>query len=237
MTLAPKSSLFRGFLPVFTRLIFSAGCIALAVWGKRFCREVMDPMVAPGPYHDLTGVAAELSWGLFFGPFALLGLYVLVRACVVFYRALAARRRPEAIEILPPLSDNAVEAGEGAAGRFRSAPMNEPLDDATRRGLDRLAALAVRVSGILVGTIFVGLGVMGFLWTWTQAHSTLLNVRPNSLISLVFPAVSGMSVLVGAYILRETFARPETAWLTPLRVFGAIVSKKLLEEEEKNKKA
>lgn len=192
-------------------------------------------MVAPGPYHDLTRVAAELSWALFFGPFALLGLYALVRACLVFYRAPAARGTPEAIEILPAWPGAATEAGEGgAARRFRtSSPINEPLDDVTRRRLDRLAGLAVKVSGILVGTIFVGLGLAGLLWAWTQERQAL--PRGNSLIAVLFPTVSGVSVLMGAYILRETFARPETAWLTPLRIFTAIVSKKLIEEEKEQK--
>lgn len=235
MTFSPKPPLVLRILPILMRLVFGSACIALAVWGKRFCREAIDSAAPPGAYPDFNRLAAELSWALFFGPFALLGLYALVRACVTSYRVLLERRRADGIEILPPLSGAAIETGDAAAATSRTdSPLKEPLDDSTRRRLDQFVARAVRVSGIVVGMLFVGLGLAGFLWAWTQEHRPF----PNSgLVSVAFALrfliVCGVFVLLGAYILRETFARPKTGWLAPLGVFTAIASRKLAEEEQR----
>jgi hypothetical protein len=230
MTVSQKSSPIRGFGPVLTRLVVASACIAFAAWGKQFCSDAISPLVPPGPYEGFSHMAVVLSWLLFFGPFAVSGLYALVRAGVAFYRVLAARRTPEAIQILPPFSGTALQTGQSTVGRFRThSPVNEPLDDATRRRLDEFAGRAAWVSGVAAGTLFIGLGLAGFLLGWRYGHVIGFGLVLRFLIAC------GASVLAGAFILRETLAQPKTAWLAPLRAFTAIVARKLTEEEHRRR--
>jgi len=210
-------------IPVVTRLVFASACFGFAFWGKGFCRDFVVSVAAPDAYPGLNDVAVVLSWGLFFGPFALLGSYALLRACIRVYQGMVARRAPDAVEILPPLP------GTAAAGGFRThSPGREPLDDATRRRLDHLSARAARVSGIVLGVFFVVLGLTGFLLAWTQSYRPNGGFIPFGL-ALRFLVACGVSVLAGAFILRETFAESKTGWLVPLRVFTAIVGRRLSE--------
>jgi hypothetical protein len=86
------------------------------------------------------------------------------------------------------------------------------------------------VSGIALGLLFVGLGLAGFLLAWMQGHRQPSNGGLGGFgLALRFLVACGVSVLAGAFILRETFAESKTGWLGPLRVFTAIVSRKLSE--------
>lgn len=236
MTLSRKSWPPGSILAIFIRLILALACIALAFWGTRFCRDVVASTAAPGADPDLNRLAAVVSWIVIFGPFALLGLYALVRACTTCYRTLAARRLHEAVRILPPLPGNAMPAGGASTARFRTHHFNEPLDDDSRRRLDRLAARAAKAIGITIGMFFVGLGLAGFFLAWMQGHQPPARGEVTSFgFALRFLVVCGVSVLVGAVILRETFAQPKTGWLAPLRVLTVIASRKLNEEERERR--
>lgn len=235
MAFSLKSSSARGFvppvlIPVFLELVVASACIALAVWGKQFCRGFVDSVAASDAYAGLNHLAAGLNWALFFGPFVLLGAYALVRAGIRIFRVLKAfvTRHTEVVQILPPLPDAAMQAG-----RFHPySPANAPLDDSTRRRLDLLAARAVKVIGIAAGLIFVGLGMAGFLAAWLQGRRPAANGEVIGFAFVLrFLVACGISVLAGSFILRETFARPKEGWLAPLRVFTAIAGRKLAEEE------
>ena len=224
------------------RLLPSLACLVVAVWGISVCRALVHSAVA-GPYAGANRLVGVASWVVLFGPFAALGGYGLVHAWGRFRRAQAEQRAAEPVQILPPAHPASAQAATFAAVTNRpDRGIKEPLDDSTRRHLDQLAARAARIIGIVVGMFFLLSGSTGFFLGWLQTHhpsdafTSLHGGIVEFRVTVYFLVGCGLSVLAGCFILRETFARPRTTWLVPLRGFTAIVGRKLSAEEQLRRK-
>jgi len=232
--LLPNSAPARSVAgPISLRLLPSLACLVVAVWGISVCRALVHSAVA-GPYAGANHLVGVASWVVLFGPFAALGGYGLVRTWGRFRRGQAEQRAAEPVQIFPPAHSASVQAATFAAGTSQSARASvEPLDDDTRQRLDQLASRAARVIGIVVGLLFLLSGITGFVLGWiythrpvemhSSIHYELANLR---LVSLLLVGC-GLSVLVGCFILRETFARPRTTWLVSLHAFAAIAKRRV----------
>src|SRR5260221_5189993 len=54
-----------------------------------------------------------------------------------------------------------------------------PLNEATKRRMDELGVRAAKITGIAIGSLFLGAGLMGFVMAWIHAYPP---PDPHSLI-------------------------------------------------------
>ena len=221
------------------RVGLAAVCFAIAIWGIWLCRDFAhSPMIA-GPYPSLNDLIGVLGWLIFFGPFALLGVLAARRARALIHLSRAQRQAAAPVEILPPIYSGPMPP-RVPVPTIPHAPNPEPLDDATRRHLDHVATRAARLAGVISGSLLLTGGTAGFVLAWIQAYrpSTFTGLHPGLAsfrITLYFLLACGGCVLLGLYILRETFSRPRTGWLAPLGVLGAVVRRKAEAEQAQRK--
>ena len=224
-------------IPGFQALI-AAACFAICVWGVRVCRTLGGASMA-GAASDLNIFLAVACWFILFGPFAALGGYWLWCAMNRLQVILAARNRAGHMEVLPPVSSNAMQSAHRGeiSGYISSVSHTEPLDDSTAHRLGEIATRTAKLIGCVVGLLFLGSGLTGFVLGWIYTHrpiepySSLHYELANFRLIGLFLVGCGLAVIFGGIILRETFARPKTSWLIPLRALTAIAGRKLAAEE------
>ncbi len=224
------------------RRVFGLVCLAIAIWGIWFCRDLVHSPAIAGPYPSLNDLVAVVGWLVLFGPFAIAGLYSLFRAWKNFQRAQAERQFAEPVTVLPPIYNGPMPPRQLLPPEpSPRVPITEPLDDATRRHLDQVASRAARITGTVFGSLLLLGGIAGLTLAWIQTHrppSGLARIHfglKSFRITVYFLVSCGVSVLLGLYILRETFSKPKTGWLVPLQVFGAIVQRKSKTEQSQKK--
>ena len=221
----------------------AAACFAICVWGVSLCRTLGGA--------SMTGAASELNvfltvacWFILFGPFAALGGYWLWCAMKRLQVIFAARSRAGYMDVLLPASSNAMQSAHRGeiSGYSASVSHTEPLDDAIAHRLGEIATRTAKIIGSVVGLLFFGSGLTGFVLGWIYTHRPIepysslhYDLANFSLIGL-FLVGCGLAVIFGGIILRETFAKPKTSWLIPLRTFTAIAGRRLVTEEQTARK-
>ncbi len=236
----PRVSSYR--IP-FVQLLAAATCFAICLWGVRVCRALGGASMA-GADSDLNTFLAAACWFVLFGPFAALGAYWLWCAVKRLQIVLATRSRPGHMEVLLPASSNATQSAhrEETSGYSSSVSHTEPLDDAIAHRLGEIATRTAKVLGCVIGLLFLGSGLAGFVlgWIYThrpiEPHSSLHYELANFRLIGVFLVGCGLAVIFGGIILRETFAKPKTSWLIPLRAFTAIAGRRLVTDEQMERK-
>jgi hypothetical protein len=229
-------------IPCFQTLA-AVACFAIGVWGVRVCRTLIGPHTS-GADSELNVFVSIASWFVLFGPFAVLGGYSLLRAVKRVQGVLPGRHDDGSEEVLPPASSNAmqsIQAGD-LRGYRPGVDHAEPLDDATAHRLGEMATRTAKLVGCVVGLLFLGSGLTGFVLGWIYTHrpiepySSLHYELANFRLIGVFLVGCGLAVIFGGVILRETFAKPKTSWLIPLRAFTAIAGRRLVTEEQQERK-
>jgi hypothetical protein len=203
--------------------LFGGGMLAIAVWGWRICRAISLPakdtkaIPLDGP---MSTIVFRVSYLVFFGPFICLGVYVLWSA-------------------LNRVSGNSLRSAVSQLKDFLAGEQQdsfEPLDEQTTRRLNALSTNAAKVLGLVVGSILITLGILGFVAGWIDSHSGsnhLASVR----LSLSFATASGLALIVGLIILRDTLRKTDRTWLLPLRIFTAAVSARMASDEVRKRQA
>jgi TRAP-type C4-dicarboxylate transport system permease small subunit len=240
--LAPKlAPAGRAAASLFLRLVLCLSCLAISLWGTWVCRALVHSSVA-GPYAGPNRLVGVVGWLVLFGPFAGGGGYGLMRTWRHLRRAQTERRSTQPVQIISPAHHVSAQRPSSRWGQITDHAITQPLDDATRQNLDQLAARAARITGIVVGILFLGAGLAGFLLSWIQGHrpSDALSALNGGLTSfrltIYFLVGCGISVLLGAFILRETLTRPRTGWLVPLQTLNAVVGRKVSADEQNRNK-
>jgi hypothetical protein len=223
--------------------VAAAACFAICVWGVRVCRTLGGASMA-GADSDLNTFLAVACWLILFGPFAALGGYWLWCALKRLQVVLAAQSRTGQMDVLLPASSKAMQSAQGwEISRYSSSfSPTEPLDDAIAHRLGEIATRTAKLIGCVVGLLFLGSGLTGFVlgWIYThrpiEAYSSLHYELANFRLIGVFLVGCGLAVIFGGIIVRESFAKPKTSWLIPLRAFTAIAGRRLVAEERAAKK-
>jgi hypothetical protein len=184
-----------------------------------------------GPDAGLNRFAAVLSWPVLFGPFAFVGLYVLIVAWKNLRLTQAQRRSTDRVQVLPPLPLPAESFEHTALESTHSTPANlEPLDDATRQHLDALAGRAARLVSTAFALFCLIAGITGLVLAWIRAYSppdalsSLNRGLTDFRLTVYFVLGCCLSILVGGYILREVYGRSRSTWLGPLHVLSVFIS-------------
>ena len=212
------------------------GLVALSIWGLRICRSLSDSFLTR-PEPGISSLVTVLSWFVLFLPLAGLGMFLLwstLREMLKRKPMVRSLDRAQ-VEIMPPEPQSIAHSPE-FEGRHFVQPPREPLDDATTQRLDKFADSAARILSLTAGLLLLLGGMAGFVMMWLDSHRPV--ARPSSSYGFanfrlvtMFSVGCGLAVLLGLIILREIFRKSSTAWLAPLRVFTAIVSRRAAVEQ------
>jgi hypothetical protein len=174
------------------------------------------------------GLAAGAAWFVFFAPLAAAGVALLWSTLWKMGAfALAAEWFARLAE--PGRASPAHEKQGGAsAGRAEADPHGlESLSALEVTRLERLARRIVVLLGSTVGSLLAGVGIfgLGYLWLSSRTHSgsAISGTLGAARITIEFAILSGMSLVAGLVVLRQTFTGENKGWLAPLRVFTNLV--------------
>jgi hypothetical protein len=225
------------------RLAFGAGLVGVSLWGIRVCRELFGLPMVPGDSaidRSSQGLAAGAAWFVFFAPVAVAGVALLwsaLRRTGAF--AAAAEWFAERME--RGRSGSVHGKREGAsAGHTEADPHGlESLSAPEVTRLDRLARRIVVLLGSTVGSLLVGVGIfgLGYLWLFSGPYgSAVSGTLSAARIAIEFAILSGVSIVVGLVVLRQTFTGENGSWLVPLRVFTNLVLARWWKEQRMQEK-
>jgi hypothetical protein len=218
-----RRSIFRCFL--------GTALIAISLWGISLCNSLFQKSLLPGgspPDQSAGQLGAWASWFLFFSPIALSGLWLLqsalrkMGAFKWFGERISARgQHPAAV------STELKQQGAPTASHPRSL---EGLSPETAALLQRKAARAAKLIGLLASLALVGSGACGLAYllffSAPYSGSSVYAALATGRVVTGLAVASGTSLLLGLVLLRRTFARESAAWLVPLHAFSQAISRR-----------
>ena len=179
------------------RTILGVSLIALSFWGVRLCHGWFLAFFGPNPSFlevNSAAIAGWAAWLVFFGP-------ILIAGLVTVWSALRKLNLPTRVSAL---SQQSIADGEKDLHDGLERLDNEEVLHLTNRA-NQIAV----VLGLAVGIFFLLLGVFGLI----------VAARPSLTVTTYFSILSGISILAGLGILRNTFRKEDNAWLLPLKLF------------------
>lgn len=184
----------RSLLSLWT--IFGAAFLATSIWGRYFCHTLVHP--SAGSDRALDSLGEAYCWFVFFGAFAVLGVYALWRSAKNLIRGLASLQSDETVQFISPSSTHGEQSVQ--------TPISEQLDEATKQRLSQLGARAAKLTGASVGLGMIGIGLAGFVWAAMSASRL-----PGASIRYVgyFLVSCGIAIVLGSKVLHETFRKTD----------------------------
>jgi hypothetical protein len=209
-------------------LALGAALIGVSVWGIAPCREMFRNSIGteslPGDA-SFVSLAAWMAWTLFFGPLAFAGMAMVWSTL----RKMAALDRfafwlwNRAGQPSVALTNTNQCPGIATESVPNSSHGVESLSPQTAERLQRTAARAAIILGAVAGTLLLGIGMFGLagLLFFSRPYngSSVYAAMATGRLTITFAVLSGMLVLAGISILRNTFRRENDSWLLPLRAF------------------
>lgn len=215
----------RGWI---SRLLIGSGLLAVSVWGIGICHESFQTSLGPAQSPADPGfvsLGAWAAWFVFFGPVAAAGLltvwFTLRKTGAMEEMAvwLAKRAGPSGGLLA---SNNQFEARSPRNGIDDPHGLKSLSDEQVEQ-LKLKATRAAFLLGMFAGISLLGIGVVGlvFLSSLSQPYSGSAPYVPlgTGRLTINLAVLSGMSLLLGLAVLRQTFRKENKAWMLPLRVF------------------
>jgi hypothetical protein len=214
------------------RLLIGSGLLAISAWGIGACRETFQTFLGPTQSPADPGfvnVAAWTAWSLFFGPVAAAG----------FLTILFTLRKMGALEKIAVLLEKLSGRSDGLQvgnNQFEArGPRNENydlhgLESLSAEQVEQLKVKATRAAfllGLVAGVSLLGIGVVGLvcLSSLSQPYSGSAPYVPlgTGRLTINLAVLSGISLLLGLFVLQRTLRKENSAWMLPLRMFTHTV--------------
>jgi hypothetical protein len=223
----PKSRLYARYLIV--RFALGTALILVAIWGFFYCHRLVAAALPADDYtidRSFGWMGAWSSWFVIFFPMFLAGAWLVYSIAhnmdsEEFFRRLrgngraaSARNGVHEVEVLGPLESPA----RSPARRIES------VSDADAARLQKGVDRTLSVLGVLAGSFLIFCGIFGVIYfsffvpayPGRSDYGAWLLHRMTARIIMA----SVLGIIFGVAVLVRTFAREDTSWLIPLRIFN-----------------